>query len=199
MHQSTIFLRYVNELKPLIAEIEALFEELPTVVLNELRAVFDHLSRCEIRPEDEKYISEQNNKASSHLDRCILDCFKILVVGYSDAVKKFENSTQNIDLSLVDNGDFLRRLSVMKSDARKLAQKARSEESLIEMPKRFAEWESAYTSYKNMSDFIDEKTAPVDWVRKKTIRNWIINAILWVGAVIGSWFIGHFLDLSSIF
>lgn len=50
---------YNNIIKPLIAEIEIRYELFPIVIFNEIRAFNDHIARCYLHPNDNKWISSQ--------------------------------------------------------------------------------------------------------------------------------------------
>ena len=43
-----LFQKYFDELKPLIALVEAKYEIFPQGILNEIRALYDHTARIEI-------------------------------------------------------------------------------------------------------------------------------------------------------
>ena len=97
---------YSNTLKPLLAEVESTLQELPIVLLNEIRMFNDHISRCYRIGVTNDFISDNLEKAKSHLKRAVFDCFKHLNIYYHDLALKFEHDCKNIDLTTIGNGEF---------------------------------------------------------------------------------------------
>ena len=88
---SELYELYSNILKPLLAEVESTLQELPIVLLNEIRMFNDHISRCYRVDVTEKFINDNLEKAKSHLKRAIFDCFKHLNIYYHDLALEFEH------------------------------------------------------------------------------------------------------------
>lgn len=66
---------YNNTVKPLVANIEAYYQQFPLPILNEIRAFTDHIGRCFYLHDPDK-IDENIKKARSHVKRIVFDCFK---------------------------------------------------------------------------------------------------------------------------
>ena len=73
-----LFSQYNNNIKPLIAEIEARGEVMPQPLFNEIRAFTDHIARCYRKDITDECISDELSKANRHIVRITLDCFKCL-------------------------------------------------------------------------------------------------------------------------
>jgi hypothetical protein len=56
------FKNYSDELKPLLATVEAKLEKLPEGILNEIRAIYDHTARVAIYEMEEKDRQEELKK-----------------------------------------------------------------------------------------------------------------------------------------
>ena len=71
-----IYQDYQNDIKPLVYYIERRFRKFPLSLLNEIRDVFDHISRCYKTDVGEEYINDNIAKAKNHFDRVKLDSYK---------------------------------------------------------------------------------------------------------------------------
>jgi hypothetical protein len=60
---SPLYDTYSTEIRPLISEIEARFEEFPVPILNEIRAFNDHVARCYQDINNEAFVDEQLKKS----------------------------------------------------------------------------------------------------------------------------------------
>ena len=59
-----VYKAYINPIKPLLAEIEALYEKFPLQLYNEIRALHDHLARAFIAETDESAKRKDTSIAS---------------------------------------------------------------------------------------------------------------------------------------
>lgn len=73
-----IYDAYANVIAPFIVQLEALDGEFPVEILNEIRAIFTHISRCSLA-ETEVIYQDNIAKAERHVKRAILDCHKYYV------------------------------------------------------------------------------------------------------------------------
>lgn len=177
----SIYHRYLTEIQPLIVTYEALDGRFPVAVLNEIRAVFTHLARCYEHGRNE---SEQLKNAERHLERVHRDCFKYLCIAYTDEYKEFMRTYRCVDLSLIDNGDFLPRFSKKYSEAKNLLIEAKKLESLNEDDILILEaYEKAANEYTEFYEMISgENLAKFIKLKRKTRFKRFIEA---VGLVIG--------------
>lgn len=136
-----LYEQYTVSLKPLLAFVETKVQEFPGPILNELRAVNDHVSRC-FSNLTNKECHNEIGKAKGHLIRAMLDCYKLTLISYEDDVQDFYHQYKDVDLTVVNNGDFLPALK----DKHKLATIKAKEAKIVES-KAFPEKEKAYESY----------------------------------------------------
>lgn len=176
---------YRNVIKPLLAEIEANYQKFPTALLNEIRAFNDHISRCYYQNTSEEEISKQLEKARSHIDRMILDCYKYLNVYYSDKIKKIEKQIKNIDITSIDNGEFYINYSKLKQEAINKVKVAKKEENKTKI-NSFQNYEQSYNAYTELDDFVTSNLSKIMWARAKFYTNKIVVAIIWVLSLIGT-------------
>jgi len=94
-----IYKNYIEDICPLILRYEILVNSFSVEILNEIRAVFTHLSKYNLV--DDALIREKNlSKAEGHIKRAKLDCYKYLCTAYEDEYSKFDEMYKNTDLSL---------------------------------------------------------------------------------------------------
>jgi len=70
-----IHYKYVSIISPFIMQIEVLDGEYPVEILNEIRAVFTHLSKSHLSGDNDA-VDRNLSKADAHIKRAILDCYK---------------------------------------------------------------------------------------------------------------------------
>lgn len=137
----SLYNQYTESLKPLLAFVEAKVLEFPGPILNELRAVNDHVSRCfSTLPPHETLI--EIGKARGHLTRAMLDCYKLLLISYEDDVKRFYRQYRDVNLTVVNDGRFLPELKGKHKVAQTKSRGAKILES-----KSFPEKTKAYEAY----------------------------------------------------
>lgn len=178
--------KYNNVIKPLVAEIEVRFESFPISIFNEIRAFNDHVSRCYLKPDDEKWINDQVLKAERHIERIILDCYKFLNVSlYDSVIKNFDKEYKGVDLSNINNGDFL---ILHKKIAREIIvrlKEAKSKEILEDKSESIAIYEEVHNKYTELENLIEQNRRNLYWAKNKFYVNRILKIILWfVSAVV---------------
>lgn len=137
----SLYSQYTDSLKPLLAFVETKVMEFPGPILNELRAMNDHVSRC-FSTLSATECTAEIGKAKGHLTRAMLDCYKLLLVSYEGDVKTFYEQYKDVSLTVVNDGRFLPELE----ERHKTAQ-SKSREAKILESKSFPEKEKAYEAY----------------------------------------------------
>lgn len=195
------YVQYCEIIKPLIARIEALSERIPLPLFNEIRAFNDHIARCFFNNPSDSYIAEQVSKASRHIVRLSLDCFKCLNVILYQHIELFEKQTRNVDLTVIDNGMFYPEYSRMKITAAECVRKAKLlEANDIEMA--LHEYENASNIYSSVVSLIDKARENVIWAKVRFTTKRILTIILWTLSVVISAIVSALFScqvLSSLF
>jgi hypothetical protein len=111
---------------------------LPVELLFEINAAFDHLSRHWVYEESEE---EAVGKSFGHLKRCCLDVFKINV---REARRQYDE-LRKLDTSVIDNGEFDKKLNALFSKISDGAVEARSLEGKGDTSGIFGCWYSVLT------------------------------------------------------
>ena len=151
-----IYDSYLNTICPFIIAYERLENKFPISILNEIRALTTHLARVNLS-DKESAIEDNISKAERHIKRCTLDCYKYLCMAYEHAYKSFENLYKNVDLSTVDNGDFLQQLAAHRHQSLSALEKAQILELKDDTDDDdiFEEYESAYNYYAETYNYIN--------------------------------------------
>lgn len=119
-----IYNSYLNSICPLITIYEVLAGNCPVAIMNEIRALFTHLARDYTTKEPD--IKEKEiHSAQRHLERILRDCFKYVCLAYEDQYREFILTYAHIDLTRVDNGDFLPVFKSCYTEAKNLFLEAR--------------------------------------------------------------------------
>jgi len=175
---------YNQTIKPLIASIEARYEIFPLPVINEIRAFNDHVAQCYREDTTSNLIKDELDKASGHLKRLVFDCFKYLNVSLHDSIVRFENQTKRIDLTTIDNGEFILKYRQLRQDSTKAVRKGKEIESFNKQV-AFEEYEKAFDCYMQLEELIEINASKISWAKARftlqmgiKILGWLIAAIL---------------------
>ena len=178
--------KYTHIISPFIMQLEVLDGEYPVEIINEIRAVFGHLSKCHLSNDDD--VIERNLlKADGHIKRAIIDCYKYLCFAYDDKYEEFGRNYMDVDLSEIDNGEFLpllcqkRRLSIEKLVHAKKLELSTSDENVL-----FSGFEETYNAYADVYNFIKVSFEKLERLKQKAnTRNLRAKRRYWVGTYIG--------------
>lgn len=185
---ASIFDSYQNIIAPFIFQLEILDGEYPIEILNEIRAIFTHLARS--ANSDSIDVYEDNIiKAERHIKRATLDCFKYLCVSYDDHYKEFEKMYNGIDLSFVDNGQFLPELCKKRKNSIELLQTAKKKElNTSTVEDVFHDYELAYNAYSEVYTMINSSYEKFENLKIRAIKKARYRSILDVCGIIGTLF-----------
>lgn len=99
-----IYLRYNNELKPLIAEQELRMSAFEEPLLLNLSIMFDFLSQAQLDGGDRSVILEKMN---SILSVCISQSYMYVGTAIKEDIKRFEKANSNKEIAKYNNGIFV--------------------------------------------------------------------------------------------
>lgn len=186
---SKLYAEYTNKLKPLLAFEESVAQNFPGPILNEIRAMNDHVSRCYWADKPESDCLEEVRKAKGHLSRSILDAYKYLVIVYERKVQDFYHQYKDVCIAVVDDGHFLPELNRLHSEARELAFQAKMEETKAFPDKEmsYEAYEKAVIAYTEVDDYIvshaDGLSNASQYAKDQTKTNY---KFAFISAVIGT-------------
>jgi hypothetical protein len=183
---SPLYKTYREVIKPLVAEIEVLYEEQPSQIYNEIRAFNDHVSRCYISDITSEKIEVQLSKANGHLERAVLDCYKFLNVKCHDkTIKKFERSTKRVDLTTVSNGEFY----IKYKEFRKQIIQNLKEAKRLEGQDKYQSvnfYQQAHNTYFELEELIDQNYVHICRAIAKFYFNKFLSFFMWILSAIVS-------------
>ena len=182
---SDVLVQYREVVKPLLAEVEALYEKFPIPIYNESRALVDHLSKCFDSSGNllsQQDIDKQIEKCQHHIKRMILDCYKLLNINCKEVVERFERKTRTLDLRTIDNdGSFSSEYHKLSDAAIKEVREAKKIEALGNDNNTYAAYEKAHNTYAQLVLLIEQNRANIDRAKRKYIYNkfgWIIWSLI---------------------
>lgn len=183
-----IFNAYLKVISPFIVQLEVLDNKFPVEILNEIRAIFTHLARSATTDKPEVY-SKNITKAERHVKRAVLDCFKYLCYAYENKYKEFEKLYKNVDLSLIDNGNFLPELCKRRKQAVNLLNKAKEKEIDTEnVDETFEDFENAYNAFADVYNFINDSYENLQNIKQRALKKAKYRTILDICGVVGTIF-----------
>lgn len=188
-----LYAEYTNKLKPLLAFEESVAQNFPGPILNEIRAMNDHVSRCYWADKSEADCLEEVRKANGHLSRSILDAYKYLVIVYERKVQDFYHQYKDVCIAIVDDGHFLPELNRLHSEARDLAFAAKMQEASAFPDKEmsYEAYEKTVIAYTDVDEYIvghsDGLSNASQYAKDQTKTNYkfaFISAI--IGTILGA-------------
>lgn len=172
-----LFAFYDEYVKILYGSIQA-ENILPTEVLFEINAAFDHLSRAWIYNESEETVVY---KAHSHLKRSCLDIFKLRVKQILDQYKELGE----IDTSIIDNGEYDREMRSLAHEIKTGAALARRFEG---KPSAEAYEVASFSLWQPVFDKCETfekkfyRHSKIDWAKKKhrmfAVREFVLGILM---------------------
>lgn len=148
---SRIHREYVEEVAPLVEDLEHVQGYDTSPLYNEVRAIMGHLSRCYGKKPPS--VSEEIRKARGHLDRLTLDTYKVYALYFTEIESYYESRYKWADLSSIDNHSFYEAYFNLSYQGKKYLLEARKQESVNKKAALLA-YENMYAHYHRMMDYL---------------------------------------------
>ena len=200
--------RYIEEIVPLLTNLEIIDLEYPIEITNEIRAIFTHLSRCYTYP-TRVDIDAQITGAERHVKRALLDCYKYTCLSHADYIKQFKNDYRGIDLTLIDYGQFVSVLRQKTTSAQEKIEQAKKTDTCNIVLKNdldlrtddplypdycrsicddqlFLLYQEAYVEYSECVEFIKSNQDKVDFYFDKAESDQITNHRSLIAVIVGA-------------
>lgn len=178
----TVFRMYIEDINPFIVRFEVTKGEFPAEIQNEIRAIYGHLARASMAETPEQ-VRSNIEKMKSHSKRALLDCFKYTSILCSDEYDAFMKRYENVDLTYLDNGNFLPDVVSCCKSAREALKNAKiAETSNISENDLFDLYQEAYLKFEQLNKKINmaEENAKL-LQHKATQKDKMTRASLWIG------------------
>jgi hypothetical protein len=179
---------YNNTLRPLLILVESELEDFPINILNEVRAIHDHVAR--VYKDGEGINKEEELKlCERHIQRAVLDCFKIIIAIKDKGIKRFKKDYKSVNLGDVDSGAFLPEFKQKLKVAKQYVKEAKKSECKgeTEREKTVQLFEKATLKYDEVEEFIENNDSKLIWSvsnqRKRLWKSVVVSLI--VAVIIG--------------
>lgn len=179
--QKEVYSFYNDRLRWVIIFIESRYKKFPVPILNEIRAVQDHVARCfeDENSDNEEFIAEQFRAVKGHYLRCLLDGYKYIWYQYSPEVKKKYFWAKILgDLHSIDNGDFVNNMSRLRKEAKHLNFEARRIESK-DKNASLDLYEKSIGKVVELEDLYDSHAGEIGWSVRKGLAMKVIAGLGW--------------------
>ncbi len=161
-----IYQQYKDPVKPLLAEIEAVYEKFPLPIYNEIRALNDHVARAFFVDTDEKSY-EQIMKAKSHMSRIARDCYKFLNMYYRIESEKFDKMICSVEPRSQEDFRRMAEYGELSDKATELVEHAKDNEHLVSDEETYSNFQKAYNAYQELHKFIKKNRRDIFAMRRK--------------------------------
>ena len=129
--------------------------EYPDAILNEIRAIIDHIARFYDEGRDENQRYDELTKADGHLKRMIYDAYKQLNIFFFDYMEKFEEDYFGKHWFRVKNGNVWLQYSKQREEVVELVKQAKIYES-ISTESAMYWYQQAYTTQRYVYNLIED-------------------------------------------
>lgn len=185
--------RSYNEFRTVLFELHHRNDDRHVIaVLNELRAVNDHIARCyaaSLTPDEDmpdaskaeiyRKQAKELSKAEGHLRRTMYDCFKQLNIIFHNDIIDYEAKHFGKHWFMIDGGDFWntytekRKLIISTTQEAKAAESSDAEESLTK-------YQEVFILQQNIYDLLEKYTESLQLSRCKRLINWAKANMVWL-------------------
>lgn len=173
-----MFRAYIEDINPFIVQFEVLKNEFPVELQNEIRAIYNHLVRASIA-ENEETVERNIQKIKSHTKRALLDCYKYSCLIFSDNYDSFFEKYKGVDLSYLEEGNFLPTIHSLYNDAKKSYYKAKiAETSNIGDQEKFELYQDAYNKYVVVDSKLSSVENQAAFLKHKATKKEIFSIVI---------------------
>lgn len=197
--RETLYKIYNEEVKPLVAEIEARFEEFPEPLLAEMFFFNDYMAQGYREPVTEEQFEESIKSAFAHLEKVKLYLYIYLNAALVQAIELFEEQTRNVDMKDINDGEFLKEYSEMKKEAENKLKHAQEREEWLSVEVASALYKESYQDYRKLEYYLNIKCCEINRATsmhrlsiKKQLFVWVLPIV--VSAFVSFYFSGKIIS-----
>lgn len=177
---------YTEIIQPLVIHIEELKSEFPSEILNEVRAMYTHLSRAFLAGSEEDVVSNIE-KIERHTKRALLDCFKNCCIIIIDQRRFFFEKYKGIDFTYIDKGEFLKKEKAAYCECVDALKKAKkSEGTNTDDNSLFSLYQGAYEKALFLDEIINNAEDDANFLKRKSARRDILTVVFGAAGIIGT-------------
>lgn len=176
---------YIYDIHPFIVLFETEKSEFPIELQNEIRSMYAHLCRAAAAEKKEEAI-DNVKRIMSHSKRALLDCFKYISIVYTDMYNDFMNRYKSIDLTLINNGDFLREIEKTYKETKDKLQNAKAlEVQGVSNEKLFELYQDAYLCARKIKSKIESVELTATYLKRRAMKKDILCVASFVIGILG--------------
>lgn len=161
-----LYQQYKIPVKPLLAEIETVYEKFPLALYNEIRAMNDHVARAFLAIDDER-ARIQIEKAFGHINRITGDCYKFLDLYYKREAETFDRYICSVEPGTTEDCRRMAEYGTLSDKATQLVEYAKQEEYLVTDEETYKNFENAYNAYKDLHKFIVANRREILFIKRR--------------------------------
>ena len=170
--------------KPLLNDVyKRNGNEQTDAILNEIRAVNDHVARYYDGIRSKEKRSDELVKAEGHLNRMIYDAYKQLNIFFYDSTNIFEKDNFGTHWLCLDNGKFWQDYTQRRNAITGFVKNAKKQES-ISTEAAFKYYEKAYVEQRYTYKLIEDNREKLVLTKKIKCLNWLNSQKGWATSTI---------------
>lgn len=180
-----MFRMYIEGINPFMVRFETAKTEFPIEIQNEIRAIYGHLARAAMS-KDKEHAAKNIEKMHSHSKRALRDCYKYNSIVLSDRYDDFMDRYAGVDLTYLENGDFLKRVVGRCNEARKKLQDAKIKETTnLSEDQKYEAYEEAYKAFELLNFDLENAENSASYLKHKATRKDKMAGVSFAVGIVG--------------
>lgn len=152
-------------------------------ILNEIRAINDHIARFYDDRRKEEDRNEELIKAEGHLKRMVYDAYKQLNIFFYDYTNNFENTNFGVHWLYLNDGSFWLEYIQKRNAITGFIKEAKEQES-ISQEAAFERFEKAYVEQRYVYKLIEDNWQKLVLTKKAKRLNWLNSQKGWATSTV---------------
>ena len=152
-------------------------------ILNEIRAINDHVARFYDKNRNEDERNEELIKAEGHLKRMVYDAYKQLNIFFYDYTNNFEKANFGVHWLYLNKGNFWLEYIQKRNSITGFVKKAKEKES-ISTEEAFKHFEKAYVEQRYVYKLIEDNWPKLVLTKKAKMLNWLNSQKGWATSTV---------------
>ena len=152
-------------------------------ILNEIRAINDHVARFYDKNRNEDERNEELIKAEGHLKRMVYDAYKQLNIFFYDYTNNFEKANFGVHWLYLNNGSFWLEYIQKRNSITGFVKKAKEKESIC-TEEAFKHFGKAYVEQRYVYKLIEDNSPKLVLTKKTKMLNWLNSQKGWATSTV---------------
>ena len=152
-------------------------------ILNEIRAINDHVARFYDKNRNEDERNEELIKAEGHLKRMVYDAYKQLNIFFYDYTNNFEKANFGVHWLYLNKGNFWLEYIQKRNSITGFVKKAKEKESIC-TEEAFKHFGKAYVEQRYVYKLIEDNSPKLVLTKKTKMLNWLNSQKGWATSTV---------------